>query len=164
MKSRKEIDFTKVKKDIITTLEKNKNISLATAYNNRVTNRNVQYINDGLDIYFTSWGFNKKIQQIEKNPNVGLNQMEIQIEGKAEIHSWPLDEKLQKIEKKFSEKYKWFTKLQGKKDAVFVKIIPSKIVLFKSIDGLFYLQNVDLQNKKVFQMRLRDKQHPNYPF
>ena len=117
-----------------------------------------------LDIYFTSWGFNKKIKQIEGNPNVGLHQMGIQIEGDAEILNWPLDEKTKEVEDKFATKYKWFTKLSGQRDAVMVKVTPKSIVFFKVIDGVFYLQNIDLDKKKVYQMRLVDKEHPNYPY
>ena len=157
LKSRVELDFTKVKDEIIAILADKRNISLATSLNNRVTTRNVQYINIDLDIYFTSWGFNKKIKQIEGNSNVGLHQMGIQIEGVAEILRWPLDEKTKKVEEKFSAKYKWFTKLSGKREAVMVKVTTKKIVFFKAIDGVFYLQNIDLDNKKVYQMRLTDK-------
>ncbi|NHK32976.1 MAG: hypothetical protein FK730_16635 [Asgard group archaeon] len=164
LKSRAELDFTKVKEDIIATLTEKRNISLATSLNTRVTIRNVQYINIDFDIYFTSWDFNKKIKQIEGNPNVGLNQMGIQIEGLAEIFRWPLDDELKKVEDKFSAKYKWFSKLSGNRDAVLVKVTPKEIVLFKVIEGVFFLQNIDLNKKKVYQMRLVDKNHPNYPY
>lgn len=164
LKSRAELDFKKIRSEIIATLADKRNISLATSLNNRVTTRNVQYINVDLDIYFTSWGFNKKIIQIEGNSNVGLHQMGIQIEGVAEIIKWPLDEKTKKVEEKFSAKYKWFTKLSGKRDAVMVKVTTKKLVNFKSIDGTFYLQNIDLENKKAYQMKLTDKEHPNYPY
>lgn len=159
-----ELDFTEIRNEIIATLAKNRNISLATSLNDRVTTRNVQYINVDLDIYFTSWGFNKKIKQIKGNPNVGLHQMGIQIEGLAEILRWPLDEKSKKVEEKFEAKYKWFSKLSGKRDAVMVKITTKKLVNFKTIDGVFFLQNIDLENKKANQMRLTDKENPNYPY
>ena len=159
-----ELDFTEIRNEIIATLAKNRNISLATSLNDRVTTRNVQYINVDLDIYFTSWGFNKKIKQIKGNPNVGLHQMGIQIEGLAEILRWPLDEKSKKVEEKFEAKYKWFSKLSGKRDAVMVKITTKKLVNFKNIDGVFFLQNIDLENKKAYQMRLTDKENPNYPY
>lgn len=159
-----ELDFSEVKNEIISTLTKNRNISLATSLNDRVTTRNVQYINVDLDIYFTSWGFNKKIKQIEGNPNVALHQMGIQIEGVAEILRWPLDEKSKNVEDKFAAKYKWFSKLSGQRDAVMVKITTKKLVNFKTIDGVFFLQNIDLENKKAYQMRLTDKENPNYPY
>ncbi|MHA1200730.1 MAG: hypothetical protein ACTSQF_15530 [Candidatus Heimdallarchaeaceae archaeon] len=159
-----ELDFTEIRNEIIATLADKRNISLATSLKDRVTTRNVQYINVDLDIYFTSWGFNKKIKQIKGNPNVGLHQMGIQIEGVAEILRWPLNEETKKVEEKFSAKYKWFTKLSGKREAVMVKITTKKLVNFKTIDGVFYLQNFDLKSKKVYQMKLRDKENPNYPY
>ncbi|MCK5159740.1 MAG: pyridoxamine 5'-phosphate oxidase family protein [Candidatus Heimdallarchaeota archaeon] len=158
------LDFSEIRNEIIATLAKNRNISLATSLEDRVTTRNVQYINVDLDIYFTSWGFNKKIKQIEGNPNVALHQMGIQIEGVAEVLRWPLDEKTKKVEEKFAAKYKWFSKLSGQREAVMVKITPKKLVIFKTIDGVFHLQNIDLGKKKVYQMKLRDKENPNYPY
>ena len=83
-----ELDFENEIKEIIAFVEKNRNVTLATSLENRVTARTVQYINEGLDMYFTSWEFNKKIQQIKGNPNVALNLNHIQIEGVAEIHQW----------------------------------------------------------------------------
>ncbi|MCK5184564.1 MAG: hypothetical protein KAQ95_09675, partial [Candidatus Heimdallarchaeota archaeon] len=103
-------------------------------------------------------------KQIEGNPNVALHQMGIQIEGLAEILRWPLDEKSKKVEDKFAAKYKWFSKLSGQREAVMVKITPKKLVIFKTIDGVFHLQNIDLGKKKVYQMKLRDKENPNYPY
>lgn len=159
-----ELDFTEIIKELKTKFEEKRNITLATSLDNRVTARNVQYISDDLDIYFTSWEFNKKIIQIKGNSNVALNLHDIQIEGTAEIFNWPLNKELLKIEDKFAAKYKWFSKISESREAVLVKITPKKIVKFKAIDGIFHLQNIDLENKKVYQMKLTDKKHPNYPF
>jgi len=159
-----KLDFADEIKDIIAFFDKNRNITLATSLDDRVTARNVQYINVGLDIYFTSWEFNKKIQQIKGNPNIALNLNHIQIEGTAEVYRWPLDEKIKSVEDKFAVKYKWFSKISESREAVMVKIIPKKIVIFKSIDGVFHLQNIDLKNKKIYQMQLTDKDNPNYTY
>ncbi|MHA1557053.1 MAG: pyridoxamine 5'-phosphate oxidase family protein [Candidatus Heimdallarchaeota archaeon] len=162
--SEAELDFTVTIKELKVIFEGKRNIILATSLDNRVTARNVQYISDDLDIYFTSWEFNKKIIQIKGNSNVALNLHDIQIEGTAEIFNWPLNEKLLKIEDKFAAKYKWFNQISESREAVLVKITPKKIVKFKVIDRIFHLQNIDLENKKVYQMKLTDKQHPNYPY
>lgn len=159
-----ELVYEDEMKEIIAFLEKNRNVVLATSLNNRVTVRNVQYINDDLDMYFTSWEFNKKIQQIKGNANVALNINHIQIEGTAEILKWPLDEKIKLIEDKFAAKYKWFSKISKSREAVIVKVTPKKLVLFKAIEGVFHLQNVDLESKKIYQMKLKDKDAANYPY
>ena len=159
-----ELNFEDEIKEITDYFEKNRNVVLATSLNDRVTIRNVQYINDDFDIYFTSWEFNKKIQQIKGNPNVALNFNHIQIEGTAEIFKWPLNDQIKLIEKKFAAKYKWFSKISESREAVIVKVIPKKLVLFKSIEGVFHLQNFNLENKKIYQMKLKDKDHPNYPY
>ena len=60
-----------------------------------------------------------------------------------------LDEEIKHVEDKFAAKYKWFSKISESKNAVIVKIKPKRIVLFKSIEGVFHLQNVDLGKKKI---------------
>jgi general stress protein 26 len=159
-----ELNYNDEIKEIIAFMEKNRNITLATSLDNRVTARTVQYINDGLDVYFTSFEFNKKIQQINGNPNVALNLNHIQIEGKAEVFSSSLPDELKSVEDRFAAKYKWFTRISESNTFVFVKISPKKLVIFKSIDGIFHLKNFDLENKKVYQMKLADKDAPNYPY
>ncbi|MGC9779074.1 MAG: pyridoxamine 5'-phosphate oxidase family protein [Candidatus Heimdallarchaeota archaeon] len=85
LKLRKEPDFAKIKGEILAILEKNRNVTLATSLDNRVTARTVQYVSIDLDIYFTSWGFNKKIVQIKGNSSVALYLKNLQIEGSANI-------------------------------------------------------------------------------
>ncbi len=85
LKLRKEPDFAKIKGEILAILEKNRNVTLATSLDNRVTARTVQYVSIDLDIYFTSWGFNKKIVQIKGNSSVALYLKNLQIEGSTNI-------------------------------------------------------------------------------
>ena len=158
-----EIDFSKTVSELESKLKEGTNVTLATSLKDRVTARTVQYISEGLCIYFTSWGFNKKIRQIEGNSNVALSLQGIQIEGEAEIFKFPLKGEIKNIEAKFIEKYKWFSQLSENSEAVLVKVKPKKIVKFAIIDKIFHLQNIDLENEKVYQMRLSDKENPNYP-
>ncbi len=85
LKLRKEPDFAKIKGEILAILEKNRNVTLATSLDNRVTARTVQYVSIDLDIYFTSCGFNKKIVQIKGNSSVALYLKNLQIEGSTNI-------------------------------------------------------------------------------
>jgi len=163
---RKELDFEKFKNEIIQIFKENQEIVLATSSNDRVTSRTISFANDGLEIYFWSWIHNKKVVQIKENPNVALTLHKIQYEGEAEILGKPLDEKnieyLDLFYKKFSEMYvDVFSKIP---EMILIKIHPKTIVKFEKIYDRFHLQKMDIKNKKVYQMRLEDKNHPEFPY
>jgi len=185
---RRDINFNKLREEIIEELDENNEIVLSTSLANRVTSRTVSYANDVLVIYFTSWEHNKKILQINANPKVALTLNRIQIEGKAEILGIVTEsdyEEIKRIQiegkaeilgivtesdyeeikaifrKKYSEKYidTFFTK----PEMILVKIIPTSIVKFININKRFHFQVLDLINKNACQMRLEDKDHPKFP-
>ena len=163
---RKELDFEKFKAEIVQSFNENQEIVLATSSKNRVTSRTISFANDGLELYFWSWIHNKKIEQIKENPNVALTLHKIQYEGEAEILGKPLDEKnieyLDLFYKKFSEMYvDIFSKIQ---EMILVKIYPKTIVKFEKIHDRFHLQKMNIKDKSVFQMRLEDKNHPEFPY
>ena len=159
-----ELNFSEVVKGIESKLSKSENITLATSLHDRVTARTVQYISEGLDVYFTSFGFNKKIQQIKSNNRVALNLHDVQFEGEAEVFNFPLDEDMKKIESKFIEKISWYTPLSQDNEFVLVRIKPKKIVQFTSINNIFYLRKIDFETKKAYKIKLSDKDNPNYPY
>jgi len=164
-KMRRDINFNKLREEIIEELDENNEIVLSTSLANRVTSRTVSYANDVLVIYFTSWEHNKKILQINANPKVALTLNRIQIEGKAEILGIVTESDYEEIKtifrKKYSEKYidTFFTK----PEMILVKIIPTSIVKFINIKKRFHFQVLDLINKNACQMRLEDKDHPKFP-
>ncbi|MHA1504934.1 MAG: pyridoxamine 5'-phosphate oxidase family protein [Candidatus Heimdallarchaeota archaeon] len=164
-KMRRDINFNKLREEIIEELDENNEIVLSTSLANRVTSRTVSYANDVLVIYFTSWEHNKKILQINANPKVALTLNRIQIEGKAEILGIVTESDYEEIKaifrKKYSEKYidTFFTK----PEMILVKIIPTSIVKFININKRFHFQVLDLINKNACQMRLEDKDHPKFP-
>ena len=47
---------------------------------------------------------------------------------------------------------------------VIVKIIPNMIFKFENINKRFQLQVINVKNKTAFQMRLEDKDNPNFPY
>jgi len=162
---RKQLDYFAIINEILEILDQNREIVLATSYNNRVTARTVSFANDKLVIYFMSWVHNKKIKQIEKNPKVALCLKNLQIEGKAQVLkglSGEINEDLLKnFKKKFSDT--WINTFSRIKEMVMVKVVPSTIVKFENIDRRFFLQTININKKTAFQMRLEDKDNPNFP-
>jgi len=166
IRMREEPDFEKIKSEILVLFSESRGMILATSLNDRVTARHISFVNEDLDIYFTSWDHNKKIIQMKGNPNVALNLNNVQIEGKAEVFTCVFDEKYKDIQDLFRLKFgsMWLDRFSHIKELILVKVIPEKIVKFETIHKRFQLQNMDCKNKKVYQMRLEDKNHPKYPY
>ncbi|MGC9779476.1 MAG: pyridoxamine 5'-phosphate oxidase family protein [Candidatus Heimdallarchaeota archaeon] len=163
---REEPDYDRIKSEVLTLLADNRDIVLATSSKNRVTARTVSFTSKDLDIYFLSWEHNKKIEQIKENPNVALTLRNVQIEGIAEVLGWAFNKEHKEIGDLFRAKFspKWFDTFSEIKEMVLVKITPEKIVKFENIYKRFQFQNFDLKNKKVYQMRIEDKDNPNFPY
>ncbi len=165
-KMRDEPDFDRIKSEVLTLLADNRDIVLATSSKNRVTARTVSFTSKDFDIYFLSWEHNKKIEQIKENPNVALTLKNVQIEGKAEVLGWTYNEEHKEIGDLFRAKFspEWYDTFSKIKEMVLVKITPEKIMKFEIIYKRLQLQNLDLTNKKVYQMRIEDKDNPNFPY
>jgi general stress protein 26 len=166
IKMREEPNFDKIKLDIVALLDTHREIVLATSTNDRVTARVVSFANNGLDIYFLSWEHNKKIQQLKDNPKVALCLKNLEIEGLAEVLGNAFEDKYNDIGDLFKSKFspKWFDTFSHIKEMVLVKITLNNITKFENINRRFHLQNVDIVNKKVYQMRIEDKDHKKFPY
>jgi len=77
--------------DVISALEKEFTIILATCAGNRVTIRPMSHINVGLTVYFQTGAHYLKTRQIRANPNVAMHVGNYEIEGTAEIIGHPMD-------------------------------------------------------------------------
>ena len=156
-------DFNTITDEIKQIFVDNREITLATSYNDRVTARTVSFVNKELNIYFLTWEHNKKITQITKNPNVALSLLNVQVEGEAKVLGRPMD--FQEVGDIFRAKFsdRWFDTFSGITEMVLVKIEVNRVVKFENINRRFHLQNVDLANQTVYQMRIEDKTNPNYP-
>jgi len=163
---RKELPYNEITDEIVKILDENKEIVLATCLNDRVTARTVSFTNDGLTIYFMSWDHNKKVKQIERNPKVALCLNNLQIEGRAQVLGHMNEEKnahiLNFFKKKFSDL--WISTFTRIKEMLLIKVNPSSITKFENINRRFFLQNVRIVRNESFQMRLEDKENPNYPY
>ena len=60
-------DYDTIMNMVQQTFAENREITLATSYNDRVTSRTVSFVNKDSIIYFISWEHNKKVVQIAKN-------------------------------------------------------------------------------------------------
>jgi len=97
--------------EIITALEAEKTMILATAANNRVTTRAMSHVNDGLVVYFQTGREYLKSEQIRANPNVAISVGGHDIEGIATLLGHPLDEENSLFAKLYKEKHPQFTKI-----------------------------------------------------
>lgn len=163
---RKELSYNEMINDIVKILDENKEIILATSHNDRVTARTVSFTNDGLIIYFMSWDHNKKIRQIQKNPKIALCLNNLQIEGRAQILGYVNEEKNANILRIFKKKFSdlWISTFTRIKEMLMIKVNPTTLTKFENINRRFFLQTIKVVRKEAFQMRLEDKENPNFPY
>ncbi len=90
----------------------------------------------------------------------------VQYEGEAEILGKPLDKENKAFLKLFDRKLsKAFVDTFSKiPEIVLVKICPKLIVKFETINSRFYFQKMDIKSRRVFQIRVKDKKHPVFPY
>ena len=148
---KRELDFEKVREEKVRFLDSHHVIVLATSFDNRVTARTVTYASKGLDIYFMSWGHHKKCVQIRGNPKVALCRDNMTMEGLEEILGNPLDEKNKEYAEiyrnKFPRDFAGFARIPG---MVLVKVTPTFIVSWVRIENRFFLEHLDLENKRAY--------------
>ncbi len=83
------LDFIKLKDRCLKILDKNKYISVATAFNDQVRVRVVDYANIELAIGFVTWENTVKMEHIKKNSLVSLCIDNLQIQGMATASGHP---------------------------------------------------------------------------
>jgi general stress protein 26 len=100
-----EVPFEEAKSTIIQEFKKQERGYLATSENEKVTVRQMMFINEGLKLWFITDKDTRKVRQIKSNPNVavamGLN---LQYEGVASMKSHPLEEENRDFISAFKEK------------------------------------------------------------
>ena len=147
----RELDFEKLREEKIKSLESHHTIILATSHDSKVTARTVTYATEGLDFYFMSWDHHEKILQIKENPNVALARDNISIKGVAEILGKPLDGRSKKgaevTKKKHPKEFEIFCRIPG---MIMVKVTPTYIKSWVRIDGKFFIEHLDLENKAAY--------------
>ena len=145
-----EIDFDKITGEVVSILEKEQSIVLATSSNDNVTARTMSHVNDGLTIYFQTGASSEKYQQIKINPNIAFAVGNMQIEAVAEICGHPNETPhfIELYKTKFPGYYELYT---NHKEEVLIKATPRKIKFWKYIDGAPCVETIDLTNKKAYR-------------
>ena len=122
--------------EVISALDKETTIILATCADNRVTIRPMSHFNDGLSVYFQTGEHYLKTQQIRANPNVAISVGTYEIEGQAEIIGHPMDEKNQFFIEKYKKKHPNYTeRYSALPNQVVVKIVIKLVRQWRYIDG-----------------------------
>ena len=130
------LDINELKVEIVTILEKEKHIVLATCSDGRVTARTMSHVNVGVDIFIQTDKRYLKVEQINENPKVALCLDNIQIEGTAELLGHPMEpenaEFCNLYRQKHPHSFQLYTPLENE---IIVKVRPTLFILWKYIDG-----------------------------
>ena len=128
--------------EIITALEKEKTLILATCAENHVTIRHMSHVNNGLTIYFQTGRDYLKTIQITANPCVALSVGTYDIEGKAEIIGHPIDNPLfvEKIKSKHPSAFERWSSLE---DEVVIRVEIKRVRQWMYVDNQPVLAQFD---------------------
>jgi general stress protein 26 len=147
----RELDYEREKDRVLGFLEGKHAITLATSLEGRVTARTVSFANDGLEVFFMSWGHHTKCVQIRGNPRVALCRDNVQIEGVAEILGSPLDERNKRyadiLRGKYPDDHARFAHEPG---MVIVRVLPTSLAVFSRSDDQLCLRCLDLESETAY--------------
>jgi len=136
--------------EVISALEKEKNLTLATCTDSRVTIRPMSHISNGLTIYFQTGEYYLKTQQIKANPNVAISVGTYEIEGLAEIIGHPMDESNQFFIKKFRARHQNYAeRWSALPNAVVVKVEIRLVRQWRYIDGKPYIATIRFDKRNI---------------
>jgi succinate dehydrogenase/fumarate reductase flavoprotein subunit len=122
--------------EIITALEAEKTLILATCAENRVTVRPMSHVNDGLTVLFQTGKDYLKMQQIRANPNVALSVGTYQIEGAAAEIGHPFDAGNEAFVKTLQAKHPGaYERWSALPDEVVVKVTVKSARQWRYVDG-----------------------------
>jgi len=128
------IDYAALYNEIAELLKTAETVVLATSADGKVTARTLNPLCDRTTIYFGTNRTSTKCAQIIKNPQVALVVEGMQIEARAELCGNPADDP--EYSALYAAKYPELVGVYPpNEDDVVVKCVPTKIALFKYIDG-----------------------------
>lgn len=146
------IDFEKLKGEVMGLLRNKDIMVLATSSNDRVTARSVSYIVLNSSIYFQTDKTFLKCKQIIINPNVALCIDNIQIEGSAKIKGHPFDEENRAFVEEFRKVHNGsFNAYSHMENEVVIEIEPISITLWKYEEGKPLRDFLDLRDKRAYR-------------
>ena len=158
---KKNLNFTETLQTKLNLLEGAQEIVLSTCLNNHITSRLVDCASYETSIYFITWGHHTKCTQIHQNPKVAFCFRNLQLEGVAKILGNPLlesnHEHSERFKTKQPETFHRFAKYDG------MVLVKADIHSIHSWEGWyddengFFLDIVDLINKKAFRINAEDQ-------
>ncbi len=147
----KALDFIKLKERCLKILNKNKYISVATAMNNQVRVRVVDYANVELSIGFITWENTVKMEHIKKNPLVSLCIDNLQIQGTANVSGHPQSSENKIFWERYLERnpnpYKNFAMMNNVRTII---VQPTLMILMTYADKHLYSDHLDLVQNSAF--------------
>lgn len=146
------IDFEKLKGEVMGLLRNKDIMVLATSSSDRVTARSVSYIVLNSSIYLQTDKTFLKCKQIIINPNVALCIDNIQIEGSAKIKGHPFDEENRAFVEEFRKVHNGsFNAYSHMENEVVIEIEPISITLWKYEEGKPLRDFLDLRDKRAYR-------------
>jgi general stress protein 26 len=125
--SQTEFSYEECKKTMIEELKKHEWGFLATSKDDNVRVGLMRLVSDGLTIWCWTDRRSRKYKQIMTNPNVGIADRNIQIEGVATLKGHPLDEENAAYTKAYRENQP--DNYEATSNRVFLRTRPNKVVL-----------------------------------
>lgn len=141
------MEFTKAYENFYKELGESKKMVLSTSLNDVVTSRMMSVVVIDKKIYFQTDKTFRKYNQLKENPRVSLCIDNIQIEGYCKQVGVPSDniEFVNAYKKYFLSSYTRYSSL--KNECLFV-IIPTFVEKWLYIDGIPYMEFLDIENRK----------------
>jgi len=145
-----DLDFIVLQEEIIGIIERLESITLATSSDDKVTARTMSVVNDGLVVMLQTGSNSEKAQQIKENPNVAFAAQNMQIEAIAQISGHPNESQffIDKYKSKYPQYHAQYT---NSPDEILVTATPTKISLYKYVDGKPCIDVLDVKENKAYQ-------------
>jgi len=148
----KKLDFEELHQEVAEKLATEKSIVLSTASGNKVTARTMSHVNDGLEIMIQTGGNSEKAIQIRNNPNVAFAVSNVQIEAVAAFSGHPLDERNNRFVVLYKQKFpQYFERYSSYPDEILLRFQPTKVILYKYIDGNPCKDILDVSAQEAFR-------------
>jgi general stress protein 26 len=159
--SQGEISYEECKQIMIEELKKHEWGYLATSENKHVRVGLMRLVSNGLTLWCYTDRRSRKYKQIMSNPNVGIADRNIQIEGEASLKGHPLDDEnalyIKAYRENQPENYERTSNRQfqrSRPDFRVIEIAPKRITLFRA--GATAAENVflilDCVEKKAYRL------------
>jgi general stress protein 26 len=146
------IDFSELQDRCLKFLNERKYVSLATARENHVRVRVVDYVNDGLRIGFLTWADTTKMDHLKSNPRLALCVDALQVEGTAVIKGHPSLPENAAFMKLYQERHPSPHKNFISQDkTVLIMVEPTLFILMKYERRQLLLDHLDVTARKAFR-------------